>query len=279
MINDLINSRVSSDRREDMQDAGAHSGTALRKRLPSWQDSVLFSFSTLEKLSSRYPGPTLGTWPMVQHCKTNTTNKTKQEAPQLALLPDAPAAPPLPQPARGALGADGCSLMGGKGSNLSRQRVRDPPRAQDAPSCARAQPQTPASQPWVRSGMMPPSLAPGRYSGYEFPLKVEDVYDKSEVLADAARLLLSPFSRRCSGLMGSSGQASCSVRGLVQSCSHQPDPRQGSEFGKSTDSFVRGDQQFINLKVTSPKLHLSLGLVQAGEDRGCCGSPFVTWLR
>lgn len=90
-----------------------HSSAKVQKHLPLQEHSVpFFFFLTLKKLSSRYPGTTLGTWPMVKHCKTN-----KQKAPQLPLLPNTSAALlPLPFPVPlncgGALGAAGCSECG-----------------------------------------------------------------------------------------------------------------------------------------------------------------------
>lgn len=135
-----------------------HSSLKVQKHLPLQEHSVPFFFLTLKKLSSRYPGTTLGTWPMVKHCKTN-----KQKAPQLPLLPNTSAALlPLPFPVplncAGALGAAGCSECGWERgtSPLSAHLAANslphpalPPQPGNIPGHAQMQPQTPARQPWV----------------------------------------------------------------------------------------------------------------------------------
>lgn len=65
------------------------------------------------------------------------------------------------------------------------------PTLENPPSRAQAQPQTPERWPWVHQRCQP-SLAQGRYSGFEFLLEVKNLYDNnSEVFADAAHLFLS----------------------------------------------------------------------------------------
>lgn len=125
---------------------------------------------------------------MVKHCKTNVTNKRFHSSfcsPMHQLLLSFPSqqkwedGPVIPSCSELQWGTGGCRMLlvrVGKGSNPSCQLIWDPPQPENTPSHARAQPQTPARWPWVHQRCQP-SLAQGRYSAYEFPLNLKDLYE------------------------------------------------------------------------------------------------------
>lgn len=85
-------------------------------------------------------------------------------------------------------GAQDAPCMSGKGEQVLLQAYPGSPTLDNSPTRVLAELQTPVRWPWVHQ----PSLAQGRYSGFEFLLEVKDLYsNNSEVFADAAHLFLS----------------------------------------------------------------------------------------
>lgn len=74
-----------------------------------------FLLFTLKKLSSRYPGTTLGTWPMVKHCKTDTTNKSLHSSLHSPTHQRLLSFPSQPKGEGGPVVPSGCQLPWGTG--------------------------------------------------------------------------------------------------------------------------------------------------------------------
>lgn len=85
-------------------------------------------------------------------------------------------------------GAQDAPSMSGKGERVLLPAHPGSPTLENTHTPAPAQPQTPVRWPCMHH----PSLAQGRYSGFEFLLEVKDLYNSnSEVFADTAPLFLS----------------------------------------------------------------------------------------